>query len=163
MAKRSCLRIFLKACLDVAREKREGARARCEKAYDIALQYDSAIVWHDLEDERERLEDLFAGLSYKSVYGSQPNQLKEDLLIQFSEGKYQYLLTKPRIAGSGCNLQHYCHCAIYAGIGYKFNDFLQALHSIYRFGQTKQVDVHIIYTQNEYEVLKGALSEMGAS
>jgi DNA modification methylase len=143
-----------KSLLDVAREKREGARLRCEKAYDLALQYDSAIVWHDLEDERERLEDLFAGLSYKSVYGSQPNQTKEDLLIQFSEGKYQYLLTKPRIAGSGCNLQHYCHCAIYAGIGYKFNDFLQALHRIYRFGQTKQVDVHIIYTQNEYEVLK---------
>lgn len=143
-----------KSLLDVAREKREGVRVRCEKAFSVAMQYDSSIVWHDLEDERERLENLFVGQSYEAVYGSQPNPIKEDLLIGFSEGRYNHLLTKPRIAGSGCNLQHFCHCAIFAGIGYKFNDFIQAIHRIYRFGQTHPVDVHIIYTQNEYEVLK---------
>jgi DNA modification methylase len=143
-----------KSLLDVAREKRDGLRERCEKAFEIAVNYNSSIVWHDLESEREFLENLFDGLSYYSVYGSQPNDVKEDLLIKFSEGEYEHLLTKAKIAGSGCNFQDYCHCAIFAGIGYKFNDFIQAIHRIYRFGQNEQVDVHIIYTQNEYEVLK---------
>lgn len=143
-----------KSLLDVAREKRDGLQVRCEKAYEIAVEYDSSIIWHDLESERERLENLFAGQNYQSVYGSQKNAVKEDLLIQFSEGKFKHLLTKAKIAGSGCNFQSYCHCAIFAGIGYKFNDFIQAIHRIYRFGQAHQVHVHIIYTQNEYEVLK---------
>lgn len=111
-------------------------------------------MWHHLEAERNYLEKLFKTESSESVYGSQPNHVKENQLISFSENNYQYLLTKPKIAGSGCNFQEYCSTAIFAGIDYKFNDFIQSLHRIYRFGQTRQVNVHIIYTHNEYEVLK---------
>lgn len=143
-----------KSLIEVSKEKRESILNRCEKAYELAKQYDSAIVWHHLEAERAYLEKLFKNESAKSVYGSQSNKIKEDLLIGFSENNFQYLLTKPKIAGSGCNFQDYCHTAIFAGIDYKFNDFIQGLHRIYRFGQTRQVEIHIIYTQNEYEVLK---------
>lgn len=140
-----------KGLLEVSKEKRESVVIRCERAVEIAKKYDNAIIWHHLESERELLESLING---QSVYGSQSNQLKEKLLIEFSEGKYPYLLTKPKIAGSGCNFQDYCNVAVFAGIDYKFNDFIQAIHRIYRFGQTKQVEIHIIYTDNEYPVLK---------
>lgn len=143
-----------KSLIDVSREKRESILTRCDKAFEIAKQTDSAIVWHHLEAERNYLEKLFKGESYESVFGGQPNPIKEKLLIDFSENQFNYLLTKPKIAGSGCNFQDYCNTAIFAGIDYKFNDFIQAVHRIYRFGQTKQVNVHIIYTAAEYEVLK---------
>ena len=75
-----------------------------------------------------------------SVYGSQPNDLKESNLMDFADGKSKYLLTKPKIAGSGCNFQHNCNIAVFCGIGYKFNDFIQAIHRIHRFKQKKRVE-----------------------
>lgn len=144
-----------KSLLEVSKEKRDSMPARMNKVSEIIEQYqdDSFIVWHHLEAERAILERNFKGTDYVSVYGSLPNVEKEKLVIDFSEGKHKYLLTKPKISGSGCNLQ-ICHNMIFAGIDYKFNDFIQAIHREYRFGQEHVVNVHIVYTNNEYEVLK---------
>lgn len=144
-----------KSLLEVSKEKRDSLPARINKACEIAESInDNVIIWHHLESERQLLESNFRGESFASVYGGLPNEKKEELLIGFSEGNHQYLLTKPKIAGSGCNFQDHCNNMIFAGIDYKFNDFIQAVHRCYRFGQTKTVNVHIIYTENEYEVLK---------
>ena len=53
--------------------------------------------------------------------------------------------------GSGVNLQQ-CHRMIFLGIGFKFNDFIQSIHRIYRFLQNKNVIIDIIYTEGEREV-----------
>jgi len=144
-----------KSLLEVSKEKRDSLGARINKAVEIAESIDdNIIIWHHLESERVALEQSLKDTNYNSVYGGQPNQLKEDLLIKFSESEYKYLLTKPKIAGSGCNFQNASHTMIFAGIDYKFNDFIQAIHRCYRFGQKNEVDVHIIYTENEYEVMK---------
>jgi DNA modification methylase len=144
-----------KSLLEVSREKRDSLSARMNKATEITESIDgNVIIWHHLEAERQVLESDFKGESFASVYGSLPNDKKEELLIDFSEGKYKYLLTKPKIAGSGCNFQDHCHNMIFAGIDYKFNDFIQAIHRCYRFGQSRPVNVHLIYTENEYEVMK---------
>lgn len=113
------------------------------------------ILWHHREAERTAIEKRSCkNVVLKSVYGSQKNDLKEKLLIDYSEGKFQILSTKPKIAGSGCNFQHHCSRAIFVGIDYKFNDFIQAVHRIYRFKQDQEVHIYIIHTQNEREVLK---------
>ncbi len=149
-----------KRLLDVSREKRESIDVRVSKAFEIAWdnskdENDRFIMWHHLEDERKALETkLKADFDIESVYGSQTNERKEKLLIDFSNGKYQILSTKPKIAGSGCNFQQYCNTAIFVGIDYKFNDFIQAVHRIYRYGQEKEVNIHLIYTQNEQHVLR---------
>ncbi|MDM1073666.1 DNA methylase N-4 [Empedobacter brevis] len=145
-----------KSLIEVSREKSESIELRVNKTFEITSKYpdDNFILWHHLESERQLIEKKYKGSQFESVYGSQTNQIKEDLLIDFSEGKYQYLATKPKIAGSGCNLQHHCHNMIFVGIDYKFNDFIQAIHRCYRFGQNKEVNVYIIHTQNERDVLK---------
>lgn len=145
-----------KSLPEVSREKAESIKLRVEKAFEIVSENpkNNWILWHHREAERVEIEKKFKGYDLKSVYGSQPNQLKEDLLIDFSEGKYQILSSKPQIAGSGCNLQHHCHNMIFVGIDYKFNDFIQAIHRVFRFRQTKEVNVYVIFTQNEHEVLK---------
>lgn len=145
-----------KSLPEVSREKAESIKLRVEKAFEIVSENpkNNWILWHHREAERVEIEKNFKGYDLKSVYGSQPNQLKEDLLIDFSEGKYQILSSKPQIAGSGCNLQHHCHNMIFVGIDYKFNDFIQAIHRVFRFRQVNEVNVYIIFTQNEHEVLK---------
>lgn len=149
-----------KSLIDTSREKAATIDMRVAKSFEILEQnrHESFILWHDLEAERDAIERLakMRGIhkAMRSVFGSQPNALKEQLIIDFSEGKYQVLATKAKIAGSGCNFQHHCHNAIYVGINYKFNDFIQSIHRIYRFKQAHEVNIYIIFTSNEREVLK---------
>ena len=144
-----------KSLLEVSREKRDSMPARITKVFEILEQNknEKFIIWHHLENERNLLEQGLKGTNYVSVFGSQKNDVKEKNIIDFSENQYDYLLTKPEISGSGCNLQN-TNNMIFAGINYKFNDFIQAIHRQYRFGQDKEVNVHIIYTSNEYGVMK---------
>lgn len=150
-----------KSLIDVSREKSESVQIRVDKAFDIVQEngkHENWILWHHRESERVAIEKKFKSVKHhddlQSVYGSQSNELKEKLLMDFSEGKYQILSSKPQIAGSGCNLQHACHNMIFVGIDYKFNDFIQAVHRCYRFRQQHEVNVYVIFTQNETEVLK---------
>lgn len=150
-----------KSLVDVSREKSETVELRVNKAFEIVQENgidQNWILWHHRESERMAIEKKFKSERHhddlQSVYGSQPNEVKEKLLIDFSEGKYQILSTKPQIAGSGCNLQHACNNMVFVGIDYKFNDFIQAVHRCYRFRQANEVNVYVIYTQNEREVLK---------
>lgn len=149
-----------KSLVDVSREKSESIEIRVNKALEIVNNNSDKnwILWHHLEAERLELNRKFKDYSIKSVYGSQTNEEKENLLIDFKHSKYQILSTKPKIAGSGCNFQHSCYNMIFVGIDYKFNDFIQAIHRCYRFKQSHEVNVYAIFTQNEYDVLK-ALKE----
>jgi DNA modification methylase len=145
-----------KSLVDISREKSESVNVRINKAFEIVNKQseDNWILWHHLEVERAELNRKFKDFNIKSVYGSQTNDEKESLLIDFKHNKFQILSTKPKIAGSGCNFQHACNNMVFVGIDYKFNDFIQAIHRCYRFKQTKEVNVYAIYTQNEQDVLK---------
>lgn len=137
-----------------ASEKRGSMDARVAVVADLvaADPADHFIVWHDLEDERHALQSAVP--EAVSVWGSQDLDEREARIVAFSDGKSRILSTKPIIAGSGCNLQRHCHREIFAGIGFKFNDFIQSIHRVHRFGQTKPVRIDIVYTESEREVLR---------
>lgn len=145
-----------KSLVDVSREKSSSIDVRVAKALEIVRANPGKrfILWHHLEAERVAIEKAFKDFDMRSVFGSQTNAEKEKLLIDFSEGKFQILSTKPRIGGSGCNFQHACHNMIFIGIDYKFNDFIQAIHRIFRFRQMFECNIWMLFTQNELEVLK---------
>ncbi len=109
------------------------------------------LLWHDLEAERHAIKAAVP--SAVEVYGSLDLEERERRIIDFSDGQSQYLATKPELSGSGCNFQRHCHKAIFLGIGYKFNDFIQSIHRIYRFLQTKSCEIHLIYMETEREIL----------
>lgn len=140
--------------VSASREKRDTLDARIGKMSQIlaAAPGDNFLIWHDLEDERRAIEKAVPGVV--SVYGTQDLEKREQAIVDFSDGKFQHLAAKPVIAGSGCNFQRHCHKAIFLGIGFKFNDFIQALHRIYRFLQAHEVEIHIIYAESEREVLR---------
>lgn len=139
---------------DTAREKRDSLKARIEKMLELRAEdpITHRIIWHDLEDERRAIEK--ACPEALSIYGTQDLDAREDRILDFSDGKFQELAAKPVIAGSGCNFQRHCHWAIYLGIGFKFNDFIQSVHRIARFLQTKQVRIDLIYTEAESQIRK---------
>jgi DNA modification methylase len=135
-----------------AREKRESLAARVAKMLELRAEDPSAhrLIWHDLESERRAIEKAIPAVA--TVWGSQDLEEREQIIIDFSDGKIPEMATKPVIAGSGCNLQRHCAWAIFLGIGFKFNDFIQAIHRIQRFQQTRQVRIDLIYTEAEAEV-----------
>lgn len=146
-----------KSLPETNREKSSTIQLRVDKAFEIVKEHgpdDNWILWHHLEPERLAIEKKFKAFDIHSVYGSQPNHEKEKRLIDFKNGCYKILATKPKIAGSGCNFQKACHKMIFVGIDYKFNDFIQAIHRLLRFMQKHEVDVFVILTNNERHVLK---------
>jgi DNA modification methylase len=134
-------------------EKRNSLDARIAKAQSLVDEApeDHFIIWHDLEDERHAIQKAVPDAV--SVWGSQELEEREQRIIDFSDGHHRILSTKPVIAGSGCNFQRHCHREIFAGIGFKFNDFIQAIHRVHRFQQENQVRIDIIYSEAEREVL----------
>lgn len=144
---------------DASKEKNESISARVAKAAEIVngSPEEHFILWHDLEAERHEIKKVLP--SAVEIYGSQSLDLREQRTIDFSEGKSRLLATKKSLSGSGCNFQHHCNRAIFVGIDYQFNDFIQAIHRIYRFLQSKQVVIDIIYTEAETEILKVLLEK----
>jgi DNA modification methylase len=148
--------LFRDAALGVqnaAKEKRDTLPARVDAVRRILDIYPDShwLVWHDLEAERHALQAAIPDAV--SVYGDQGLDEREQAVVDFSEGRIRVLSAKPVLAGSGCNFQRHCHRAVYAGIGFKFNDFIQSLHRLQRFLQSRPVEVWIVYAESEREVL----------
>jgi DNA modification methylase len=133
-----------------AREKKLSLPDRIAKMLELRNEDPSAhrIIWHDLESERHELERFMI----HTVYGSQDLERRENLIAEFANGEIQELAAKPVMLGSGVNFQRHCHWAIFLGIGFKFNDFIQAIHRLHRFLQPAPVRIDIIYTEAEREV-----------
>lgn len=144
---------------EAAKEKRDSIPARIDCMMEIIEDNpnDHFILWHNLEAERHAIKRALP--SSFDVYGTQDMDVREQRIIDFSYGRLQYLSTKPEIAGQGCNFQRFCHKAIFLGIDYKFNDFIQAIHRIYRFLQDSKVEIHIIYTESEKQILETLLEK----
>ena len=144
---------------DAARIKRDSIDARVAKMVDIveANPDEHFILWHDLEAERHAIKKALP--ETVEVYGSQDYDIREKRVIGFAKGDFKLLATKKSLSGQGCNFQYHCHRAIFLGIDYEFNDFIQAIHRIYRFMQTEKVIIDIIYTEEEQEILRVLLQK----
>lgn len=143
---------------DAAREKRESLEGRIAKLLELRAEDPDAhrVIWHDLEAERAALEAAIPTLA--TVYGSQDLDAREQIVSAFADGEIAELGGKPVMLGSGTNLQRHCAWAIYLGIGFKFNDLIQSIHRLQRFGQPRPVRIDLIYTEAERDVRR-ALEE----
>jgi hypothetical protein len=137
---------------EAAKSRRDSLAPRITKMSEIIAQdpHSHRIIWHDLEAEREAIEQALPEVV--TISGSMDIDDREVRLHDFEEGRTKYFGTKPILSGSGSNFQYHCHKAIYValpGYGYKFNDFLQSLYRLQRFGQQHLVEVDIIYSEDE--------------
>lgn len=137
-----------------AREKRLSLSARIAKAVELvnASPDDHFVIWHDLESEREALEKALPGII--TINGATDLDVREARITDFAEGRGRLIGLKPGMFGSGTNIQRHCHRAIYLGIGFKFNDFIQSVHRLQRFQQPHPVRLDIIHSETESEVVR---------
>ena len=144
---------------DAAREKRDSLPQRLRAMVDIldSQPLEHFLIWHDLEAERHAIESTV--LNSTSVYGKQDEDEKEKAIIDFSEGRIPYLAAKPVMLGAGPNFQYHCSRAIFLGIGFKFNEFIQALKRIHRFLQSREVEIHLIHAESERRVLQNLMDK----
>lgn len=144
---------------DAAREKRRSMDLRIAKAKEIVDSDPEAhfILWHDLEAERHAIKAAIPGVV--DIYGAMDYDKREKRVIDFSEGKCRLFATKKELSGQGCNFQRHCHRAVFVGIDYQFNDFIQAIHRIYRFLQAEQVIIDIIYTEAEDPIYRALMEK----
>ena len=145
--------------VEASREKRDTIDERLNRVLEIIrarvaeFPGDPIVLWCDLNDEQAALEHALnnLGLRFSSVHGSLSDEEVERRLDAWLDGDTQVLIGKPVMLGQGMNLQR-AAVAIFAGVTYKFNDTIQAVHRIHRFGQQRPCSVHLIYAETESEV-----------
>lgn len=144
---------------DAAKEKRDSITERVAIAKQIVESDPDSnfILWHDLEAERHEIKKQLP--ETVDIYGSMDYDIREKRVIDFAEGRTRLFATKKSLSGQGCNFQKHCHRAIFIGIDYEFNDFIQAIHRIYRFLQREQVIIDLIYTEAEEPIYRALMQK----
>jgi hypothetical protein len=112
---------------------------------------DQWIVWCELNAEGDALEAAINGAV--QVAGADSDDDKVRKLDDFTAGRARVLVTKPKIAGFGMNWQM-VHKMAFVGLSHSWEQFYQAVRRSWRFGQARDVDVHIISTDREIAVLQ---------
>jgi superfamily II DNA or RNA helicase len=129
-------------------ERRRTVEERSELVCELTKDSDRAVVWCQLNDEADRIErDLSGAVQIK---GSQSMEEKEERLIAFLDGQVRVLVTKPKIAGLGLNLQHCAHVVTF--VDHSYEQFYQAVRRCWRFGQKRPVTLDVIATEGEINV-----------
>lgn len=128
--------------------RRNSLDQRCELAAELVKGSpdEQWLVWCDLNSESETLHGMIDGSV--EIRGTDAPQEKADRLNGFTVGDVRYLVTKPSIAGWGLNWQG-CHNMIFVGLSDSYEMMYQAIRRCWRFGQTQNVDVHIIISESE--------------
>ena len=108
------------------------------------------IVWCDLNAESEAL--CAAIPDAVEVRGSDTSETKEKRLTDFAEGRIRVLVSKPSICGFGLNWQH-CARMAFVGVTDSWEAYYQAVRRCWRFGQKREVHVHVFASSAEGAVL----------
>jgi DNA modification methylase len=105
-----------------------------------------------LNSEQKLLHEMLDGQSV-SVSGTDDKDHKQAGLQNFLSGRIRVLISKPKIAGFGLNLQN-CNRMAFVGIGHSFESYYQSIRRCWRFGQKKPVNVHIVISKGEEGVVE---------
>jgi hypothetical protein len=104
------------------------------------------VVWCDLNAEGDALEKAIPGAV--QIAGADDVDTKERRLIDFAEGRVRVLISKPSICGWGLNWQH-CARMAFVGVTDSYEAYYQAVRRCWRFGQTRDMHVHIFSSKAE--------------
>jgi len=112
------------------------------------------LIWCGLNAEGDAITKAIADAV--QVAGADSAEDKTARMLGFSDGAVRVLVTKAGIAGFGMNWQH-CARMIFAGMDDSYESFYQAVRRCYRFGQTREVQVHIVASEPEGIVIDNVL------
>lgn len=108
------------------------------------------VVWCDLNAEGDALTKAIRGAI--QVAGSDDIDTKESRLRDFAEGRARVIVSKPSITGWGLNWQHAARMA-FVGVTDSYEAYYQAVRRCWRFGQKRDVHVHVFASKSEGAVV----------
>lgn len=109
------------------------------------------LIWCDLNAEQDALERHFGDLAF-SVRGSMTPDEKEAAILDWIAGERPVMISKPSIMGWGINAQH-CARMAFVGVTDSWEAYYQAVRRCWRFGQKREVNVHIFASDLEGAVV----------
>lgn len=132
--------------------RKESMEERTDRAREIVNSgmNDQWLVWCDYNDESSVLKKKIDHCV--EVKGSDEPEYKAQASLQFADGEIHALVSKPSIFGFGSNFQS-CHNMIFCGLSDSYERFYQAVRRCWRFGQKHPVNVYIILSEEEMNVL----------
>lgn len=137
--------------LERNKARKDSIDDRVAKCADIVNASDEQwVIWCHRNEEAEKLCKTIYGAV--DVSGSDSIEHKEDSVHDFIDGKIRVLVSKPKILGAGMNFQN-CHNTAFVGLSDSWEQYYQAIRRFYRFGQDKEVNVHVISAESEGAVV----------
>lgn len=132
-------------------EKRRTIKERCERVLSIVKnRNDQSIIWCQLNDEGDYLEKIIP--DSVQISGSDSDDKKEKVFMDFADGNIKRLITKAKIGAWGMNFQKCCHVVYFPSHSYE--QYYQAVRRCWRFGQKNNVIVDIVLTEGELKIMK---------
>ena len=104
------------------------------------------LVWCELNAESEALTKAIPGAL--EITGAMSHEAKRTRLLAWLAGDFNVLVTKPSVAGFGLNAQR-CARQMFVGVSHSFEQYFQAVRRCWRFGQTREVVVHLVVAELE--------------
>lgn len=134
--------------MDLHREKRLTLTERVAKVAEVVGgQPDERwLIWCHANVEADALSEALP--RSVEVRGSMSAEVKERRILDFVEERSHMLVTKPRIAGWGLNLQN-CARMIFVGVNFSYEEMYQTIRRCWRFGQIRVVECHVVLAPTE--------------
>ncbi len=137
--------------IDQRRARKSTMSQRIHKVVEIVNNNPGpCVIWCELNDESKNVTDAISGAV--EIKGSDPIDYKSEMLHGFTEGNFDVLVSKPSIAGFGMNWQH-CNTIIFMGVSHSYEMFYQTIRRCWRFGQKNPVNVYVIMSRLDDEIL----------
>jgi superfamily II DNA or RNA helicase len=135
--------------------KRATAENRAQIAADIATSdSEPCVIWCDTDYEADAILAALDGIPrVVEVRGSMPPETKERNLQAFADGSARVIVTKPSVSGFGLNWQH-CANTVFVGRSFSYESWYQAVRRFWRFGQKREVQVHIVVAEGEDSIAR---------
>jgi SNF2 family DNA or RNA helicase len=140
---------------EVREEQRLTIEKRCEYAVQLAEKQERSVYWCNLNDEGDLLQEI--DRDAHQIRGSMSIDKKEEILIAFSSGQIEKLITKPKMTAFGLNWQHCNHTVYFPTFSYE--QYYQAIRRFWRFGQKRKVIVDMVYSDGQKRVLDGLIAK----
>ncbi len=131
--------------------KRQTTDARADLIAELVAREpgEAWVIWCDTDYEADALNVRIKDAA--EVRGSHSIDRKEETLAAFAAGSLRALITKPSICGFGLNWQHSARMA-FVGRTFSYEAWYQAVRRCWRFGQTRDVHVHLAVAQGEDQI-----------
>ena len=134
-------------------ERRRTLTQRCEFVSGLVDHKSPAVIWCHMNEEGKTLAKMIP--DSREIAGCTPDDEKEEIYREFSEGKLRVLVIKPKIGAWGLNWQHCAHVVTFASHSYE--QYYQSVRRCWRFGQKNPVRLDVVATLGESGVISNML------